>query len=80
MANSAVQLFSAFMESQELSVHVLDENENVCYVGFELANTSVCVFIQFSEEGTDASFSGVDFVKIPEDIFNKVYEACGGIH
>ena len=48
MANAAVQLFSAFMEEKELSVHVLEDDENSCRIGFELNNTHVQIFVDFS--------------------------------
>ncbi|MCR5237769.1 MAG: YbjN domain-containing protein [Lachnospiraceae bacterium] len=76
MANSAVQLFSAYMESQNLGVQVLDDNENVCRVGFDLENTQIQIFVCFAEDGTDAQFTGIDFVKIPENKVDIIYKVC----
>jgi len=76
MANAAVQLFSAFMEAKDLSVQVLEKDENACRVGFELENTHVQIFLDFSEDGTDVHFTGVDFVKIPQDKAETVYKVC----
>lgn len=76
MANAAVQLFSAFMEEKELSVHVLEDDENSCRIGFELNNTHVQIFVDFSEDGTDAHFTGVDFLKIPQDKVEMIYKVC----
>lgn len=76
MANSAVQLFAAFMESHDLGVQVAEDNENVCRIGFDLTNTQVQIFTHFSEDGTDVHFTGIDFVKIPEDKVDMIYKVC----
>ncbi|MCR5331974.1 MAG: YbjN domain-containing protein, partial [Lachnospiraceae bacterium] len=76
MANQAVQLFTAFMEAQDCHVEVMEDNENVCRMGFKMDNTNALIFVQFSEDGTDAAFIGLDFIQIPETKEEIVYKIC----
>ena len=76
MANQALESFAALMEAKDMNVRLTDEDENVCFVGFNLDNTEVGILMFFAEDCSDVHFVGRDFVKIPEDKVDVVYKVC----
>lgn len=76
MANAALKLFQALMDERDMKMQVMDEDEGVCRVGFNLEQTEISIFVKFGEDCTDAHFVGHDFVKIPENKKDIVYKLC----
>ena len=76
MANQALESFAAYMEAKDLKVRLMEEDENVCYVGFQLDNTEVGILLFFGEDLKDVHFVGRDFVKIPDDKTDVVLSVC----
>ncbi len=76
MASQAMQLFVDYMVSQDLKVQVLDEEERVARVGFNMENTDIEMIIHFSEDDTVVQVYGRDFVKIPSEKINEMYKVC----
>ena len=74
MANQALESFAALMESNDMRVRLTDEDENVGFVGFDLGETNLGILVIFSEDCTDVSFVGRDFLKVPEDRSDVIYK------
>lgn len=76
MANQAAQLFVAYMESKDMKVQFLDEEERLIRLGFDLENTEISIFVQFGEDESDVHFEGRDFVKVPKGKEELIYRVC----
>ncbi len=70
MANAQVQMFVSLMEGKGMNCRVDDEN-NLVRTGWSLDNTELSLIFDFSDEGY-ASIIGYDFIKVPEEKFDKV--------
>ncbi len=76
MASEAGQAFQAYMESKDMTVRFLDDDEQVARTGFNLDNTTIEVLLFFGDDDKDVHFEGRDFVKIPADKRDMVYKLC----
>ncbi len=76
MALESAQAFAAYMESKDMRVRFLDEEETAAEVGFQLKDTSLEVRVFFGEDNKDVYFIGGNFVQIPADKQEKVYRIC----
>ena len=76
MAVQSAQLFQAFMESKDMKVRFLDEEESVARVGFDLDGTEIEILVCFADDNKDVHFIGRGFIKIPADKRDKAYTLC----
>ena len=76
MAIQAAKAFQAFMESKDLNVQFVDDEETVARLGFNLDNTKIEIFVAFDDNDKSVHFEGRDFVSIPADKRDMVYKLC----
>ncbi len=76
MSVQSAQSFQAFMESKDMNIVFLDDEEKVARVGFNLDNTELEILVFFGDDGKDVHFDGRGFVKIPADKRELVYKLC----
>lgn len=74
MANAAAKLFVSYLETKEINARFLDEEEKVVRVGWKLNNTSLGIIFFFSDDCSDVSLRGSEFINVPKDKADKVYK------
>ncbi|MBO4899520.1 MAG: YbjN domain-containing protein [Lachnospiraceae bacterium] len=80
MASQAAELFMAYMESQDMKIHLIDEEHNLLRAGLGLENTQLVVYFQFDPDDTSAHIEGREFAQIPKDQVEKVYKICNSLN
>ena len=76
MALQSAQAFQAYMESKDLNIRFLDDEEKVARVGFNLDGTTLEILVFFGDDNKDVHFVGREFVSIPADKRDMVYVLC----
>lgn len=76
MSLQSAQSFQAFMESKDMKIQFLDDEEKVAKVGFNLDGTTLQILIFFGEDNRDVHFEGRDFITIPADKREMIYHLC----
>ena len=80
MANQAAKLFTAYLDSKNMTYKVLDEKGAVVRTGWNLDNTKLEIYYFFAENNENVHIEGRNFVKVPKDSIDKMYKLCNEIN
>ncbi len=80
MASQAAELFKAYMEGQDITISLVDDENNVYRVGLGLKNTQIVVFFQFDGDDNYVHLEGREFARIPTDQADKAYRICNHLN
>ncbi|MCR5595450.1 MAG: YbjN domain-containing protein [Lachnospiraceae bacterium] len=80
MNSQAMELFMAYLSSNEINPDVIDEERGIIRVGFRLKNTSVSLFMYFEDEDKYAHIEGRNFVNIPSNQIDKIFKICNDLN
>ncbi|MCR5324701.1 MAG: YbjN domain-containing protein [Lachnospiraceae bacterium] len=77
MAGLAEKMIVDFFEAKEIHPEVLD---GYFRVGWSIEGTSIDVFFVVDEDDTHVHLRGLNFVKIPESKFEKMYQVVNTLN
>ena len=77
MAGLAERMIVEYFESKDVRAEVLD---GYFRVGWNIEGTSIDIFFVIDEDDSHAHLRGLNFVKIPESKFEKMYEVVNRLN
>ena len=80
MATKAGENLTKTFDEKELKYEKVNMEGEVYRLGFNLDVTSLTVFVQVGDDGTDLHLEGVDFVKIPSGKDDIAIEVCNQLN
>jgi len=67
MSCTAAKMFMAYMESKDMKCRVMEDDDNILKVGWNLDNCEMTVYFSFDENDKYVQLHGCDFIQIPEN-------------
>lgn len=80
MANAALKLFAAYLESNDYRYQILDDEETVLRVGIATKQFKMDFFFEFSDDCTEVGIKAFGFAPVTEDKFVPMYKLCNELN
>jgi hypothetical protein len=72
MAGMAAKLVAGFFESRDIKVNVMEDN--IFRIGWSFNGGTLDIYFSFDETDTHVHLEGMNFIKVTEDKFDKMYK------
>lgn len=80
MANAALKLFAAYLDSIDHSYRIIDEEETILAVGIQMPNTKMDMFFNFDDDCIEVGLYALNFATVPDEKFEKMYKTCNDLN
>lgn len=80
MVCESAKLFMAFLDAEEITYDVVNEEKNIISLGTKLKNTRIDIYFQFDADNSNIHIEGLNFVEVPEDAYDKLYSVINSVN
>ncbi len=78
MAGMAVKLVAQYFEAKDAKAQEVEED--LLRIGWNFEGSSIDIFLHFDESDTHVHLEGINFIKVPEDKFDRMYKVVNQVN